>query len=262
MKQNFINYRFLFLVILIIANIQFWGANSADELDNLKISASTITELEKYAQGAYSTFATICHTYKIAVTCLQENIPGDFVECGVGAGTQICAMGHACQLFKSNKKIHAFDSFEGIPFAGPNDVSQPGIGEIKHDVHVADLNTLLVSSGITVHALDNVQNNIYKWRVRYNNFLFHKGWFQHVLPVVHDQINQIAFLRLDGDLYESTLVCLEYLYPKIVKGGYIVIDDYALPGCKKAVDQYLAKHDLQPQIRAVIDGSGPVYWKI
>ncbi len=255
MKFSFLN-KFLFLLIL-VTNVT---AILADDLDSVKISDTELEKLKQFAQVAYSTLPTVCNTYKISIKCLQNNIPGDFVECGVAAGTQIGAMGYACQLFKSNKKIHGFDSFEGIPLAGPNDADQPGIGAITHNVHVENFDKLLISSGITVHSLENVKNNIVRWNLDPNAFLFYKGWFQHVLPVAHAQISQISFLRLDGDLYESTVVCLEYLYPKISKGGYIVIDDYALPGCRKAIDQYLEKHNLHPQIITIAGGNGPVYW--
>ena len=70
-------------------------------------------------------------------------------------------------------------------------------------------------------------------------------------------------MRLDGDLYESTKICLEYLYPKINKGGYIVIDDFgSLEGCRKAVLEYLEKHNLNPNIIQIPGGLGPVYWQI
>jgi len=69
---------------------------------------------------------------------------------------------------------------------------------------------------------------------------YHKGWFQNTLPERSKQIDKIAILRLDGDWYESIKVCLENLYSKVVKNGFIIIDDYGLyAGCKKAVDEFL-----------------------
>ena len=80
---------------------------------------------------------------------------------------------------------------------------------------------------------------------------------------MHYTIKSISILRLDGDLYESTKVCLEYLYPKVTKGGFVIIDDYEnLDGCRKAVHEYLEKHNLHPTIKKVKDGKGPIYWQV
>lgn len=231
-----------------------------------KIDPSNMNEHERKKietiNFAYSTYPTLYNSYLIAKECIEQNIPGDFVECGVAAGAQIAAMSLACKNLDSYRTIHLFDSFEGIPLAGPNDTEQPGIvGKIKHDTNVAP-EQLLVSSGITVHSLEAVKRTLSSWGVNLNHLIFYKGWFQHTLAPAAEKINQISFLRLDGDLYESTRVCLEYLYPKIVNGGYIVIDDYLLDGCRKAVDEYLNKHNLNPIIISIEGGTGPVYWQV
>ena len=71
---------------------------------------------------------------------------------------------------------------------------------------------------------------------------YHKGWFQETVPKDADQINKIAILRLDGDFYTNTKVCLEGLYDKVVPNGLIIIDDYGTyVGCKKAVDGFRMK---------------------
>lgn len=224
------------------------------------IDPAVKSKLDQFAQAAYSTLPTLYMSYELSVECIKNNIPGDFVECGVAAGSQVAAMAYACQVFNIEKKVHLFDSFEGIPLAGIHDTEQPGIvGPIQHDVNVPS-EALLISSGITVQSLENVQLNMSRWGISPHRLVYHKGWFQHTLPHVADKIGAISLLRLDGDLYESTKVCLEYLYPKVSKGGYVVIDDFALAGCKKAVLEYLAEHDLHPTIIPIVDGLGPVYW--
>ena len=224
------------------------------------LDEATIHQLNQFAQSAYSTLPTLYNSYELAVECIKNKIPGDFVECGVAAGSQVAAMAYACQMFGSENKIHLFDSFEGIPLAGVHDTEQPGIGGITHNVNVAS-ETLLVSSGITVHSLENVKLNMRRWGIHPDRLAYHKGWFQHTLPHAADEIQKISLLRLDGDLYESTKVCLEYLYPKVSKGGYVVIDDFGtLDGCRKAVLDYLAEHDLNPIIIPILGGLGPVYW--
>ena len=87
---------------------------------------------------------------------------------------------------------------------------------------------------------------------------FVKGWFRDSLPA--SEIKKIAVLRLDGDLYESTMESLSALYEKVSAGGFIIVDDYGnWPPCRKAVRNFLSKRGLNPEI-IDIDGSG-AYWR-
>lgn len=159
-----------------------------------------------------------------------KHLNGDLVECGVGAGSQIAMMiRHA-----HGRKVWGFDSFEGIPFATKDDVTQPGIGEIDMSKE-----GLLQSTGITVHSLENVKDNLQKMGVNpeYPNLV--QGWFQNTLPLSSKEIKAISVLRLDGDLYTSTRTSLYWLYEKVVKGGIIIIDDWTLPGSRKAVLEFI-----------------------
>jgi len=218
----------------------------------------TIEKIKFAASIAYSTLDTINNTYALSKYCIENNIDGDFVEAGVGAGSQIIVMGAAIQEFKSYKKIYALDSFDGIPLASKFDDSQPGIGPILHNTDVQQ-DKLLVSSGITVHSLESVKNNILKSKNDLNNYIFYKGWFEKILPDITDNFNNIALLRLDGDLYSSTKVCLEYLYPKVSIGGIIIIDDWALTGCKLACTEYFTKNNIFPEFN-YIKNSTPVWF--
>ena len=244
-------------------------------LYQLPIQALELGSIEKerlntFARYAYSTRETLYNTYELSIDCIKNNIPGDFVECGVAGGAQVAAMGYARQILRADIIVHLFDSFEGIPLAGPNDNVQPGVGPIKHSVNVQKLDSLLVSSNniypelgnASKYSVEQVKNHMKTFGIENNYLVYHKGWFQNTLPTDASKIDKISLLRLDGDLYESTKVCLEYLYPKISKGGYIIIDDYALSGCRKAVDEYLNKHNLTPKIIPILGGGGPVYWKV
>lgn len=244
---------------ILFLSMVFLNLNSqSDEILNSSIKS----KLDEFSQVAYSTKQTIYNTYFLARECIKNKIPGDFIECGVAAGAQIAVMAYACQQFESRKYVHLFDSFQGIPLAGPNDDEQPGIGKITHATDVKNLNDLLISSHISVCSMDNVKSNMKQWGIDSRYLIYHKGWFQHTLPIDAPKIDKICLLRLDGDLYESTKVCLEYLYPKISNGGYIVIDDYGLVGCRKAVTEYLEKNNLTPEIKTVLGGQGPVYWQV
>lgn len=211
--------------------------------------------LNKISNYAYSTRETIYNTFALSKGMIDKKIPGVFVECGVAAGAQIMVMKYA--IGEGDKEIYAFDSFEGIPLAGEFDTSQPGIGDIKHD-KMKPLADRLVSSGITVHSKDNVVKNFQAANIPLDNVIFIKGWFQDTLPIHSKGISKISLLRLDGDLYESTMVCLEYLYPLVSVGGVVIIDDFALDGAKKAVFDYF-KDDL-PEIKLVDGGQGVAYF--
>jgi O-methyltransferase len=84
------------------------------------------------------------------------------------------------------------------------------------------------------------------------------GWFKDTLP--NTPIEKLALLRLDGDMYESTMDALTHLYSKLSIGGYIIIDDWgAVPACKNAVIDFRTKFNISEEI-IPIDWSG-VYWK-
>jgi O-methyltransferase len=215
-------------------------------------------KIERATQFAYSFKETVYSTYNLSNEIITNNIAGDFVECGVASGAQIIAMATAISEKNSNKNIHAFDSFQGIPMAGEFDTQQPGIGDITHD-KFAPLEQRLVSSNITVHSKQEVINNFNNIGLPLHNVAFIEGWFQNTIPTY--QIGDICMLRLDGDLYESTMVCLEYLYPKVSEGGVIIIDDYALDGCRVAIEHYFEKINNQyPEVIEVIGGGGVVFF--
>jgi len=188
-------------------------------------------------------------TYSLAKALIEENIPGDFVECGVYAGSHPAAMAKAImESGQVGRKVHLFDSFRGIPMAGPKDrdwnagdpegrpFGKPGVAE-------------RISSGISICTCATVVSNMDAWGIDQSILVYHKGWFHDTVSV--SGIDQIALLRLDGDLYESTRVCLEHLYPKVVSGGWCICDDWTLDGCREAVMPYLLLRE-----------SCPIYWRV
>lgn len=170
----------------------------------------------------YSRWETIELSNYFAKQAVSEGVPGDVVECGIAAGNNLAAMA-LC-----GRQAIGFDSFEGIPWASDKDDVQPGM-EAKTD------NTGLSSSGVSAHSVESVKKNFALWGIE--NYTLVKGWFQHTIPG-QTVTKAIAVLRLDGDLYESTLIPLKHLYPLLSKGGYLIIDDYTLKGCRAACDEY------------------------
>lgn len=209
-------------------------------------------QLDIISQAALSTRPTLYFTFDVAERCILEGISGDFVECGVYAGAQCAAMALACQKYKDPRKIHLFDSFKGIPHAGPHDTEQPGIGPCKDGCGE------LVSTGVASCSLEAVKDNMAHWGISSERFVYHKGWFQNTIPQLQNE--PIAILRLDGDLYESTMICLLGLFPALIAGGFCIIDDYALTGCRLACQEYFGQYHV-PDIYPIEGGEGPIWFR-
>lgn len=200
-------------------------------------------------QSALSTINGLKHSYLCAQMVAKAGTPGVFIECGTASGVQVAMMDRALQDLMQTRVFHVFDSFQGIPLGCEKDTDQPGfLGGPTHDAH-APLAERLVSSGVASVSREQVDANLIAWGCQSVIFL-HEGWFQDtLLSFLSAGTPRIALLRLDGDLYESTLCCLEHLYPHVVPGGLVIIDDYELDGCRAAVHEYLDKHDLKPEIQ-------------
>lgn len=225
----------------------------------MTISMTTLDKLRWISKSAFSTVDTICHTYEATVHALT--LQGCLVECGVAAGAQIGAMCQALNDLGQVRPIHLFDSFQGIPFAGPKDADQPGIGPMLHDPN-APLRKRLASTGIAAASVDVVKQHLTRWGFAsyFDHMAFHEGWFQDTLPQQKPE-EPIALLRLDGDLYESTECCLNALYDQVVPGAVVIVDDYGLPGCRQAVQDYFARTGQpEPRVDYVPDGGTVAYW--
>ena len=84
-----------------------------------------------------------------------------------------------------------------------------------------------------------------KYLSKYNNVKFYKGIFPETAKPIEQK--QFSFVHLDVDLYQSTLDCLEYFFPRMVKGGIILTHDYHTSGVKKAFEKYFKNKNI-PQI--------------
>lgn len=202
--------------------------------------------LEYAEQIAYSSKEVLRFSYQMAIR--YANSPGVYVECGVAAGAQLIAM--ACGA--PNKTIYAFDSFEGIPLPSNRDDQMPGIQKLSktEQLMLPDPGKqVLVSSGATSVSLKDVVEHIKNSGVGIQKMYFIKGWFEETLPDFDSP--PISILRLDGDLYHSTYVSLKYLYPKVIDGGCVIIDDWQLEGCKQAVKDYMQQNGISEVMRFV-----------
>jgi O-methyltransferase len=193
--------------------------------------------LAEVAQHQYGWPESLRFTYDKARELLDAGVDGCLVECGVAAGVHPAVMARACVDAGVSRAVHLFDSFEGIPHGGRYDV--------EWNEHYGDGSGRLERTGIAACSLEEVFANLAAWGFPVGPegsgfpFAAYVGWFQDTVPKTAPHIGPIAFLRLDGDLYESTKVCLEHLYPLVASGGVIVIDDWNLDGCRAATVEYL-----------------------
>jgi O-methyltransferase len=199
-----------------------------------------ISPLEYAGRIAYSSKEVLRFTYDMSVK--YKDAPGMYVECGVAAGAQIIAMAAGAP----NKTIYAFDSFEGIPLPSNKDDQMPGIKFLSKEEQSKLPNPgeqVLESSGATAVSMEDFSKHLYASGINTKNIVTVPGWFEDTAKEfsTYNVINKIAILRLDGDLYNSTYVCLKYFYPKVIKGGLVIIDDWALLGCQRAVLDYFSE---------------------
>jgi O-methyltransferase len=191
----------------------------------------------------------VLKTYDIARSVVAQNIQGDFVECGVARGGCSAVMAMVARDGHQGRWVWMFDSFEGLPQQTKEDgIQKP----VRHKNKKAND----LAEGYCLGTLEDVRAWFHELML--TDVTMVKGWFQDTLPIFKHDVGDIAVLRLDGDWYESTKCCLENLYPQVVKGGFVIIDDYQLAGCKKAVDEYIENNKLDVQI--INDVNGRAYW--
>lgn len=177
---------------------------------------------------------------------VENQIPGDLIETGVWRGGACVFMLAVLKDLNINDRIvWLADSFEGLP--KPNPAKFPA--DSGDDLHSYD--ELAVSE-------DEVLGNFKRYNLLDEHVKTVKGWFRETMPQLSDK--HFALLRLDGDMYESTIDVLFYLYPNLSVGGFCIIDDYgAIPACKKAVDDYRNVFGIEDKIHE-IDWTG-IFWK-
>jgi len=177
---------------------------------------------------------------------LERGVPGDLIETGVWrGGTTIFMRALLAAHDDPDRVVWVADSFQGLP--KPDAATYPADEGLDYTGHAQ----------LSVGA-QHVRANFARYGLLDERVRLLQGWFKDTLPDA--PIDRLAVMRLDGDLYESTMDALEPLYPKLSVGGYCIIDDYgALDACRRAVDDYRAAHGITEPI-VPIDWTG-AYWK-
>jgi O-methyltransferase len=179
-------------------------------------------------------------------TVLKENIEGDFIETGVWRGGACIFMRAVLAAYgDKDRLVFVADSFQGLP--KPDPLTYPADEGDRHHLY----------SSVLGVSQKQVEHNFKRYGLLDDQVRFLKGWFKDTLP--RAPIERLAILRLDGDMYESTMDAMTSLYPRLSPGGFCIVDDYFLPACKKAIDDYRAKEGIEAVVEQ-IDWSG-IYWR-
>jgi hypothetical protein len=191
-----------------------------------------------------------------------EGIPGDLVECGVWSGGALALAALWDQRRPgSNRSYLGFDSFEGLPPPTPEDKDVFDRFTAASARKGRMIDRPLMRTGVCVgDAADTVRQFFRDAGVDPSRTRFYPGWFQDTLPIAVADIDAIAILRIDGDWYDSTKICLDTFYDLVPPGGYIIIDDYGcFEGCKDAVEEFRAARSITTPITFVDQHC--VYWR-
>ncbi len=191
--------------------------------------------------------ARLNNLHAVVEDVIRRGVPGHVIETGVWRGG-------ACILMRAILKAHGVtdrdvyvcDSFEGLP--PPNPELYPADAGDRHHTFAQ----LAVS-------LDDVKHHFDVYGLLDAKVKFLKGWFKDTLPTIPAD-TKFAVVRLDGDMYESTMDGLRNLYDKLSVGGYMIVDDYgAVAACAKAIEDFRSERGITDQIHT-IDWTG-VYWQ-
>jgi O-methyltransferase len=175
---------------------------------------------------------------------IGDGVPGDLIETGVWRGGAAIFMRGVLKAYGvDDRAVWLADSFAGLP---PPDPAYPVDKGDEHHQKVE----LSVS-------IEEVRRNFERYGLLDDQVRFLVGWFEDTLPEA--PINEIAVLRLDGDMYGSTITALQALYPRLQPGGFAIVDDYRLPGARQAVEDYRSHMRIDEPV-VDIDGEG-VFWR-
>ncbi|MBZ0258921.1 TylF/MycF family methyltransferase [bacterium] len=185
------------------------------------------------------------HLHECLDVIRNENIPGDVIETGVWRGGASIFMRAYMKAYGESRTVWAADSFQGLP--KPDAERYP---QDAGDQHYAAPELAI--------SLDEVKSNFEHYGLLDDGAQFLQGWFQDTLPSA--PIEQLALLRLDGDMYQSTWEALNALYKKVSPGGFIIVDDYgAVPACKTATEDFRKTNNITAEIHT-IDWTG-AWWR-
>lgn len=197
--------------------------------------------------------ARLDNLQELATRVIAEDVPGDLVETGIWRGGAVVLMRAVLAAYgDEQRQVWACDSFEGLP--------EPDVERYPIDdtMTIADPTVKHLMDRVLAVPVEQVQESFQRYGLLDHRVHFVKGWFGLTLPVA--PIESISLLRLDGDLYESTMDAIVNLEPKVSPGGFVIVDDYSsVEACQQAVDEYRDSRGIKSPIHA-IDWTG-IWWR-
>jgi O-methyltransferase len=169
-------------------------------------------------------------------TVIEEEIPGDLIETGVWRGGASIFMRAALEAYgDADRVVWVADSFAGLP--------PPDRAAFPEDAKG------LLEEGMMAVPQAEVEANFRRYGLLDERVRFLPGYFRDTLPSA--PVERLAILRMDGDMYESTFVALESLYPKVAPGGFVIVDDYgSYEQCRLAIEDFRSDYGIDEPLRA------------
>jgi hypothetical protein len=182
----------------------------------------------------------LANVRELTQAALADGVPGDLVETGVWrGGTAIYMRAILAAAGDTARTVVACDSFEGLPEADAERFPMDAPLRLHEHPQLAV-------------GLDRVEANFARYGLLDDQVRFVPGWFRDTLPKLAGELGAIAVLRLDGDMYESTIDALTHLEPLVSPGGFVIVDDYGgIEACRQAVIDYLASGGITAEIHTV-----------
>ena len=176
--------------------------------------------------------------------CLADNISGDLMETGVWKGGATIYLAAVLKAYGADdRKVYVADSFEGLPPPDPE----------KYPLDRGDTHHTRDDLAVS---LEEVQGNFRRFDLLSKRVVFIKGYFEESLKKA--DIDRLALLRLDGDMYGSTMTVLEQLYHQLEVGGYLIVDDWLLKGAREALLDFRKKAGIK---EAMYQDYSGVFWR-
>jgi len=234
--------------LVVRLNYSSFGKKVID--DNLKL----------LSKNTMVTYTSLVYAHNLTLHVIKNKIPGDIVETGCWKGGSAAVIYFALKKLKSNKKIYLYDSFMGLPNLTKHDLDDQA-WNVKDDEFTGAMRPL--ESEALKSDFDEIKNFFFDTlKAKKSQIVINKGWFVDSFQNSNTKkIKKISLLRLDADLYESTKISLETFYERVERGGVIIVDDYSLPGCKKACIEFFKKNKIKPLL-IPIDGVSAFFIKM
>jgi O-methyltransferase len=220
-----------------------------------KIHKDIVTKARSYTMTSPERLFGLIEAVKYIIT---NNISGGIVECGVWKGGSMLGVAETLLLYNQCvKELYLYDTFEGMPPPSANDVRY----DDKEAIHILQSNTNKERNAVWAYStLDDVKNTMSKSQYPKDRIHYIVGKVEDTIPATIPE--KIALLRLDTDWYESTKHELLHLYPRLEKGGVLIIDDYGFwKGARKAVDEYFDENKI-PILLNRLDETGRIAVKL